>query len=354
MPEWTRFRSFEEPLLSPRRAPRIRFGSEQLSKSRAAAELVLETPSRRVVRTALAPTLFCFVLMSDRAFEQRLLAMQHYHGLGIFACNGWQIFSNGSGNAVPWLEQDQPVKFSTFFLNSSITAEFHSGSVQNTPLFLSIWRRIFREKRYLRFDFTVKLDLDTVFFPDQLRQVLRRHCKGQFCEADMVHFRQNLTHCFRDQPWRIRHFAPIMMDHAAMLGPIEVISRRGVAKFARYFFVCKAEYAQALRRDIFGDLWSEHEDVFVDRCMTRIGIKARVEHHLLQHMWNKGASVPYCTPGVVAYHPYKTVERHLRCYSQASMRDVAGGLRRCSNFGFDRGVPPSCPRPSVMQLQKLR
>lgn len=152
----------------------------------------------------------------------------------------------------------------------------------------------------------------------------------------------------------------ILFDGAAMFGPIEVFSREGVDRLRRQIRTCKGEYTAGTFKDFWGDHWSAHEDVFMDRCASRLGLRAIVEPRLLQEAMGFKRQPKRCAQGWAAYHPYKGGDRFLRCQSQAAMRrytsPALGGPHACSLFGAPGGpgTPPQCPLPSVRQLRHIR
>merc|ERR1711879_1086270 len=112
-------------------------------------------------------------------------------------------------------------------------------------------------------------------------------------------------------------------------------------------------------------------DIFAERCLHRIGVKGKQEVRLL--LENKLMSTPdaliesinehlkqneeyphhipqRCQQGFAGYHPYKTEERYLRCYSQAAFRTYGNamhGTYHCSQSGSmnGKGYPLHCPFP---------
>lgn len=329
---------------------------------------------RQTARPRSAQSFFCFALVSQRVFEVRLLAMQRRHGLGVFSCDAHQVFSNASADALFGTLTGISIRVTSVLKNESLKADWNLNA-ENTGIFANVWKRVFFERRYRRYPWTVKLDVDAVFLPDQLRHVLLRHCRTP-CGA--VHFRQNYTSL---RPWSLIHMLPLLNEGwSAMFGPLMVFSRDALLRLAEFFAVCKKEVVNREHPEIWGDHWSLHEDVFVDRCLSRLDVTAIVEHRLLREGRlapppDDSFAVPKrfpraCLQGYVGHHPYKQEDRYLRCQSQAAMREyrvAKGRLHRCSLYGTSglpsayqaaelvrpsdplgfapRGFPPGCPRP---------
>eukprot|EP00928_Gymnodinium_smaydae_P011795 TRINITY_DN14317_c0_g1_i1.p1 TRINITY_DN14317_c0_g1~~TRINITY_DN14317_c0_g1_i1.p1 ORF type:complete len:442 (+),score=87.53 TRINITY_DN14317_c0_g1_i1:94-1419(+) len=299
-------------------------------------------------------SLFCFTLIDQRDSQAKLLMLQRRHGLGIFGCDEYQVFSNSSASVLFQALGGADIRVTKIFNNQSLQAAWRHNAL-NTGIFANVWKRVFQERRFERHDWVVKVDLDTVLVPEQLRQAIRRQCRTP-CGA--VHFRQNYTEGLA--PWTRAHMRAVLFEGAAMFGGLQVMSRSAVLRFAEFFKVCKYELASGSNPEWWGDEWSLHEDVFVDRCLARIGVEALVERRLLQ----EGSLIPRAKPrsrrwpqpcpgGYAGYHPFKSSTSYLRCQSQAAMRFYQSkeadkrdsGLFACSTLGEARGFPPACPLP---------
>mmetsp|Transcript_166164 Transcript_166164/g.403734 ORF Transcript_166164/g.403734 Transcript_166164/m.403734 type:complete len:225 (+) Transcript_166164:2-676(+) len=139
------------------------------------------------------------------------------------ACDAYAVYSNVS--AVQLLG---PQRVASLHLSSDGVAvkgsmdvpknlDFHTAD--NAPVFHQVWQQVFKEATYRRYDWTIKLDPDTVFLPDRLRGVLLTHQVGRFRELGQDH--------------HISPFAAALgnggRDCSDMLGAIMVINREAMA-----------------------------------------------------------------------------------------------------------------------------
>merc|ERR1740138_1183517 len=58
-------------------------------------------------------------------------------------------------------------------IGEKVTLQAEEKSIANTKIFTKIWRQVQYDGRYRNYDWTVKVDPDTVFFPERLRQHLQ-------------------------------------------------------------------------------------------------------------------------------------------------------------------------------------
>eukprot|EP00415_Alexandrium_ostenfeldii_P004524 UN4524 len=105
--------------------------------------------------------------MTQRRYEVRLLRFLWRHGFGVFTCDEFQIFSNASVVELFAADDEsapEDLSIPVTVINASLSADDQAGR-WNANVFVHVWRRVFLERRYKRYDWTLKLDVDTVFFP---------------------------------------------------------------------------------------------------------------------------------------------------------------------------------------------
>jgi len=289
--------------------------------------------------------------VTQRRYEVRLLRFLWRHGFGVFTCDEFQIFSNISVVELFAADDEsapEDLSIPVTVINASLSADDQAGR-WNANVFVHVWRRVFLERRYKRYDWTLKLDVDTVFFPDRLRDLLLTEpCGGGACGA--VYIRQNWT---KLAPWIQEHLLPVFFQpgFTAMWGPLEALSRDAVELFRRGFSRCRFEAVvgatkgslgftgllQGVIADIWGDVWSLHEDVFVDRCLYRLGAHPVVANRLLSdklELSSWGSTVRPCTEEFAGYHPHKSNFSYLQCMRSAG---VPAQLRRAAQIRGSRG-----------------
>lgn len=170
------------------------------------------------------------------------------------------------------------------------------------------------EERFKRHEWTVKVDLDTVFYADRLRRLLTHWNCGDSCGP--MHIRQLYTYF---PLWQRAQWNHLLMDGAAMFGPLQVLNTLAVDVFAQGFWKCTFEMRNRHRYShipqmafLWGDdHWANIEDVFVDRCMSRLSVWPLLVSNLLRNDF--GERRQPCGPGYAAYHPHKSHYDHLKC-----------------------------------------
>lgn len=200
-------------------------------------------------------SLYCFMAVLQYTVEEKLMYAQKTQKAGIYGCDRNYVF---------------PAK----------KVEFkHEGSwnsVANTAVFLDIWQAILKKDDWLRCDWTIKVDPDTVFFADRLRQHL----------------------------WSLKPpaYTPIYLKNTLMyngfLGAIEIFSRDAVKLYHDYWEGCAKDMAE-----------NGGEDGFFKLCMDSIGVGYMLDAEILS---SKGYP-KLCNGTFVAYHPFKDVDSWIAC-----------------------------------------
>jgi len=228
-------------------------------------------------------TLFCWALMLPNTYEQDLLGQQLADGMNIFACDGSKVYSNVS------VDIGDEVKSRA--VNVSLHCDFGGefGTALNTDIFLAVWRQLIADADYTKYDWTVKTDPDTVWFPARLKAILIDHP-----EEDRGAY---LNNC-----WRGMH------------GPIEVLSKNAVTTWGAGIDEC----IDVLNKLCSGPCqWGE--DMWMDQCLWKI-LKVRrdevfellIEDHCdppEDNSWRTCADA-----SMVSYHPFKDPADYKGCY----------------------------------------
>lgn len=134
---------------------------------------------------ASRPTLFCFSVV--RPGYEADLSLVHLHAPMLAACDGYSIFSNvslmelvGQLGAAAFVRDAGRGTFAQA-VNGSMDVKWSGWpaenprvfSAENTPVFKQAWQVIFREGMWKQYDWVVKVDPDTVLFPDRLRMIVQ-------------------------------------------------------------------------------------------------------------------------------------------------------------------------------------
>mmetsp|Transcript_16972 Transcript_16972/g.48224 ORF Transcript_16972/g.48224 Transcript_16972/m.48224 type:complete len:372 (+) Transcript_16972:83-1198(+) len=264
------------------------------------------------------PTLFCWCIMRADSYERDILEAQHGEGAGIFECDGQMVFS------------DVPVSIGGDFdtepigsLSSSLGGQgaLATSPRVNTENFFHAWDSLRSNYRFEDYDFVVKLDPDTVFIADFLKQYLVQHG----IPADNGLYLDNCP----------------QVDNG-FYGCIEVMSNVAFGGFMENFDQCR----QMLAWEGWG------EDLFAQKCMDSMGMIRQGAYDLVMDGNCHGPGAPpACAPGMVAYHPLKDADAWLDCWAQANGQGEAPAFRG----SIGRGAPPGmAPEEAIAEEEEDR
>jgi hypothetical protein len=203
--------------------------------------------------------------------EEELLKAQKDHGIGVFACDGHLTLRG----------------------HRALSDGGWSSYLNNVRAFLGHWEAIRKEGRWKKYEWTVKVDADTVFFPDRLKERLRelRTPKGA-----RVYVRNS------DQG---RKFS----------GALEILTAEATSAYLERGGECAKHLDQ-----------QGAEDRYMKLCLDAIGVAHQSDYGVLRE---GTASEDMCMdPRAAAFHPFKTQEKWLECHhAQMAYRtvDILGG-----------------------------
>jgi len=231
---------------------------------------------------AAGPTLFCFALMQPFGSESWLLEMQHRMKAGIFACAATSVYSSRAGNSA----------FDVLViegLDTHVGWSQQFNSVLNTAIFVEVWKRVFADRTFMDYDWSVKADPDTVFLPGRLVEHLRWNEDGY--------------------PNGRVDTAYVLNCGRGLHGPLEVITQKAMERFAGSGL---AECEQARVSD-----WNmAGEDAFASSCFDRLGFDQIIDFGVLDEE-HCGGTTSSCLSGKVAFHPFKDPGTWASCLMQA-------------------------------------
>jgi hypothetical protein len=250
-------------------------------------------------------TLWCFALMLPFGYERKLLAEQYKQRVGLFACNGYVVYSNET-IAIAAGESDAE-DFSTVPIAGPLHVQYGGKwhSALNTDVFVRVWKAVASGEAFASHDWTAKVDPDTVFFPQRLRQLLRSREESFKLQGSVL-----LNNCGYPVP--------------TLHGPIEVLSREAMLIFTKNISRCEGIHKAAM--DMVGKPGDDAmdfafgEDTYLRRCVSHLGIR-RVDEfkYLLTEKFNCGKKPKDCSGASVAFHAYKTVKSWFQCWGFASV-----------------------------------
>jgi len=213
----------------------------------------------------LGVSLFCFMAVLPDSGEVALMenAKSRDPPAGIFACEG---------NKVYWSEN-----------TGMMHNEQGETYTPNAGVFGKLWQQVFDDKLYRPHDWTIKVDADTCFMPQRLRDRLPGLGTHIQERAYVLNTRQSF----------------------GFLGAIEILSQQAVARLAdRAALWCPA----------FGN---EGEDGWIKSCMDLNNVSAKEDRGLL----NSRCSVDDCSDtSFAAFHFYKTPDVWNQCYDRMQWR----------------------------------
>lgn len=232
--------------------------------------------------------------------EQWLMSVQWHRGTGIFGCHAFNLLSDGNVTLTSWTKAPLTAVAlpgeKAWFAPVPGTSQ---GVWHNTNVFMRAWKWIAKSGEYLKYDWTVKVDPDSVFMPGKLQSILQAR-----------NFNVN-------EPMYLLNCA----QWYAIQGPLEVFSRAGATKFFDGLTKCQA----------WTDWQKWGEDWFVGKCMNILGVSTQDGFEMLNDMWCKTDWIgsghtyedevkmngPSCHDGKAAFHPYKNTKDMGECIDQA-------------------------------------
>lgn len=233
-------------------------------------------------------SLLCLALMMPYSSEQGLLVMQHEKKMSIFQCDHFRIYSSQKIRLAPHLFTHK------IYTTQKCEMGGQSGTALNTEIFMAFWRAVIEDGMYRHTAWTVKVDPDTVFFPQRLRPLLHKYDWG--VQKDGLY----LNNC----------------GHG-LHGPIEVLSQNAIRTLALKTHDCYLAFTGICHGP--GDC-SWGEDKWVDQCFIRFTDVKRVFawQLLVEDHCDPWPSWRDCKDwNRVAFHPFKDIFDHQACVERA-------------------------------------
>jgi len=231
------------------------------------------------VREHARGTLYCIALMQPSGYEPALLRMQHRERVSIFLCDESAAFSSS--------EVEIALGVKAVAIESDLRCRIggDAGTALNTGIFIALWKRVISLGRFQFHDWTVKVDPDSVFFPDRLRSRLAGRAEG----VNGTY----LNNC-----------------KYGLHGPIEVLSRRALENYGRNYLRCEQKFWFAYTH------WGE--DMYMDQCLKDVlGVRREDDWSLICEDHCDCPEYLECKTGAITFHPFKTISAYRQCMLDA-------------------------------------
>lgn len=198
--------------------------------------------------------------------------------IGIFACEEFTAFSYGGSMMLGTDWKLGQIQVET-------VRRSQNGDWLNIAVFLQAWTMLVGDVRYRKHDWVVKVDPDTVFFPDKLREHVRAHTTSDGSNVFYLNCNSG--------------------SQARMLGSLEVFSSKAIDVYKKEGWKCK-HMAMAG----FG------EDRYMEKCMKSLGSYPALDFDMLADTRCQPANC--LNKGKVAYHPYRNIQSWMECMHQSN------------------------------------
>lgn len=255
------------------------------------------------------PSLYCWAMVLASTSEESLVREQAKASVGIFACDGHAVVSDGPAHV------DGTVMLTVPAVPVGVSSD---GTAANTNQFIKAWKAVVSRGEFEYHDWTIKVDPDTVLLPERIRDHLRP-----------------LTLTGNDQDM---HYVancnayPNTAGFPMMFGSLETFSRKALREFRR----------EADVRCVNQLPWKDWgEDVFMVSCMHVLGVSRTDDFSIIgdDRCTGNGHVGAHCGSSALAsFHPFKDINSWMECF-----RAATGGVS-----------PEVDPAPPVQWQKRLR
>jgi hypothetical protein len=228
--------------------------------------------------TQAGTSMYCFMAILPNTTEEALMKVHKKNWKSIFACNASSVFHTWRSNSAQW--------------------DTGSATLVNTDVFINVWNQVKEDGRYLRYDWTVKVDADAAFVPDRLRS----HLWMLRPPAGSAIYLKNTM---EDKG----------LSNDQFLGAIEILSRKAVQT---YF-----DLALPGCKDSLG--LQTGEDGYLKGCLDAIGVGFMHDGNILK----PDSAASFCSDtNHVVFHPLKCTQAIQMCYNliDGKSTDFSGNL----------------------------
>jgi hypothetical protein len=238
-------------------------------------------------------TAFCFMVIRPNSYEERLLQTAFTEG-GFPVCTEFRVYSNTSTvakmPAIPAIKGSMDVKYG---------GDYHCAL--NTQIFQQVYRAMFEEGEYRKYDWVMKIDPDSVLNDVVLQRMLERQPAPP---GPLV-----LNNA---EPSTRQHWGPL-----GLKGALIAVTSDALALYAQNPALCEK-----------GVDWKDKsEDWYLGICLIDI-LKApvRFEPQLVKQLGLGGPGLCSNDPHAV-FHPLKSPEQFTMCKQSLKVPPGATGTR---------------------------
>lgn len=232
-------------------------------------------------------SLYCFALMVPGSYEEPMVKWQYQAQASIFSCEEYQVFSNVTLDLGG---------IQTYSIGGNLQTPYLDIYSLNTDVFIRLWNVAAYVGAYKNHDWSIKVDVDCVFFPDRFRTFVQRQDNQQI-------------------PGPLIPAGAVWLNNCqyGMHGPLEVISRDGMATFLTNLNSCENIRQTAMNPSIgYG------EDQFARECWMQLQVPKLNEFEtLLSERWNCIERPKDCSGKKIAFHAWKDIGSWANCWQTA-------------------------------------
>jgi hypothetical protein len=239
--------------------------------------------------------LFCFAVFrvchpADDCYEQGLLQSMFDNdpSSGVFGCDDWALLSNEAAD----VGGRKSLAFGEFSVGVS-----KDGTAANTELFVAAWGVLFKDGRFQKHDWTLKVDPDAVLLPWRMRDHLVDHTDDE--ELYVVN-----CNAYPDSD-----------AFPMMYGSVEILSKAAAKAYSKGATKCR----EGLQWEDWGEDW------YLTQCLDFLGVKRLEMFDVVGDNVcvgpGQGGTGDCGEGGRAAFHPFKTIEKWTECYKNALAGD---------------------------------
>jgi len=224
----------------------------------------------------MGTSLYCFMAFLPDSYEVGLHDVAKENKASIFACDEYDVFHSWKSAKAGW--------------------DTGEATLSNTDVFINVWDNMLNTGKFMKADWTVKVDADAVLIPDRLKA----HIAGLRPPMGMPIYLKN------------NDMDPGMGNNG-FLGAIEVFSKQAVQIYRDNKEGCHQSLGI-----------NAGEDGYFKGCMDALGVGFMVDAQLFNPDRSPGA----CNLGQRAgFHPLKTVNNWKCCL------DITKGIKHNVVYG---------------------
>jgi len=230
------------------------------------------------------PSLYCFSLYMPEHYEGPLLKSVLKKNAGIFACDGFDVFS-ATNDSLGETEDGTTVK--AILIPKINVGTSQDGTAGNAKLFMAVWDKIIAGGRFRYYDWTIKVDPDAVILPWRVRDHMRAHIGEHVYVVNCNKF-------------------PSSPNFPMMFGAVEVYSQSAMLTYADFSWKCGTQLP-----------WKQWgEDYYMTHCLDFIGVGRISDFGIVGDNMCTGANC--ADTSVASFHPFKTEDAWHNCWETAN------------------------------------